>query len=607
MSESVKAATATGPRVISLARDRRVQLAIVGIVLLALLTLPAWAPGRYVVTVATTTLVYLVLVLGLNAMMGYAGILNLGYAAFAGLGAYVAALLMLRLDWSIWVAMPVAATVSTLAGLAFAIPTLRLKRVYLGIVTLAFGEIFVLVALNLRDVTGGGIGLAGIPRPTFLGIDLTTTGTFYYFVLGVALLGLAFIYRISSSRFGRAWEYVREDEIAAESTGTDVRRTKLFAYGIGSAYAGVGGVLLAEQLTALNPSVFDFSLTLVVLTMVVVGGTGSIPGAIVGTLLFTILPEVLRELRDARLFFYGAALALVTLVRPEGLVPPRRRRAFGGLEDVATAYTPSSHEADVADGALLEAESITKVFGGLVAVDHVSLDVMPGEVVSIIGPNGAGKTTLVDILTGVTAPTSGRVRYRGADVTGRRASQRAADGMARTFQKVRLFDDLTVLENVLAGTQTRYASPPLAALLRTRRDQALDRQAAAASAYWLRFVGQDLFERRDDLIKSLPYGIRKRVEIARALAAEPSLLLLDEPVAGLNTGEKLVVARLISDIRATGVTVVLIEHDMRMVMSISDRVVVLDEGGVIARGAPGTIQSDRRVIDAYLGEEEDAA
>jgi branched-chain amino acid transport system permease protein len=586
-----------------LADDGRVRRGAGVTLFIALISFPWIAPGQYSISLATVLLINLVLVLALNVMLGYAGLLNLGLAAFAGIGGYLASWLMLRLGLSFWFALPIAVVVATAAAVVLALPTLRLRHIYLGIVTLAFGEIFVLMIQNMRDLVGGAI-LAGIPRPEFLGIALNEPATFYYVPLAAATLLLGFTLRLSRSRYGRAFEYVRGDQIAAESMGIDVARTKLVAYAVGSAFAGIGGVLLATQLTAIGTAVFDFTLTLTIITMVVVGGTGSIAGAVIGAAVFTLLPEALRELSAYRHGVFGVALVAMILVRPQGLVPPKRQRVSGTVIAGAESYAPQgsgSTSESASRTHLLEVRAVSKRFGGLTAVDSVDLQVTSGEVLSIIGPNGAGKTTLVDVMTGVTAPTDGSIFYEGIDVTRWRPSRRAAAGVARTFQRVRLFRDLTVYENVIAGRQVHLRSGPFASVLRTPSQRAEERVTFAAAEYWLRFVGDDLFARRDQLVENLPYGLQRRVEIARALAVEPRLLLLDEPATGLNTGEKEDLAGLIKAIHDSGVTVVLIEHDMRLVMKLSDRIVVLDEGRKIAEGDGAAIQANPRVIEAYLG------
>lgn len=565
--------------------------------------MPAVIDSRYWVNVGTGLLINLVLVLGLNIMMGYAGQLVLGYAAFVGISAYGSTLAMAHwhLPWLLGLAVGVAAAVAL--GLAMGLPTLKLNPVYLSIVTLALGQIFVLLIFNFRSLTGGGMGLGGVPRPSLFGVTFTQPIPFYYLMLAFAVLLIFTVLRLESSRFGRAFEYLREDETAAEASGIDTVRTKLLAFTAGAVYAGIGGVLLAAHLTALGPNSFGFSQSILYLIMVVVGGTGSVAGALAGGAAFTLLPEVLRGFVFLRMLVYGAGLAAIMLFRPQGLIPPRRRPLTVRTDAGAGGYTPAfaGGQGALAGQPLLAIDGVTKRFAGLTAVKGVSLELQPGELVSIIGPNGAGKTTLVNLITGMLPPTEGRVLFRGGDITRLRPNRRARMGIARTFQKIRLFPNLTLMENVVAGRQVHARAGMAASILRTPAQRREEAAAVHAADYWLRFVGDDLYERRSEIVRHLPYGAQKRVEIARALALEPTLLILDEPAAGLNSAEKERLAGLIKQVQSLGVTVILIEHDMRMVMRISDRIFVLDNGEKIAEGGEAGIRSNPQVVEAYLG------
>jgi branched-chain amino acid transport system permease protein len=571
-------------------------------VLVAAVAVPFVIASGYWVTVLTTLLINVILVLGLNFMLGYAGLLNLGYAAFAGVGSYATVLAMQDWGLSFWLALPFGIALSVVVAVLTALPTLRLSKIYLGIVTLALGEIFSLLVLNLTGLTGGAIGLGGIQRPTFLGLSLVTTPAFYCFVLAIAVLLTLLAARWDRSHFGRAFRYVREDEVAAESSGIDTARTKLLAFAIGAAYAAVGGALVATQFQALGPSSFEFATTLLVLTMLAVGGSGSLPGVILGAALLTVLPEISRSFDEYRLATYGLALVAVMLFRPQGLIPARARTRIAPDPSVEPPG-PAPANVPAAGEPLAVVRGLTKRFGGLVAVNEVSFDIRAGEILSIIGPNGAGKTTLVDMLCGAQRPTRGSIGYRGEDLRRARPSGRALRGVGRTFQRIRLFGDLTVLDNVMAAARPTARRGLLAAVLRTPAYRRAEAEALAQARACLAFLGEDLASRSGELAKFLPYGLQKRLEVARALAMRPTLLVLDEPAAGLNSGEKAEMAQLMLRIRDAGTTVVLIEHDMALVMGISDRILVLDGGAVLMEGAPAAVQEDERVIDAYLGRE----
>lgn len=590
---------------------RRPALGIrpIGLALITLLSLvvPFVVSSGYWLTVLTSLLINAILVMGLNFMIGYAGLLNLGYAAFAGMGAYGTTLAMQ--DWSVgfWLALVFGAALAAGSAVLIAVPTLQLSFVYLAIVTLAVGAIFTLLAFNLEGLTGGAIGIGGIPRPTLFGVTFNDTPSFYCFALGFALF-LGFVaLRFERSHVGRALRYVRADEVAAEASGIDTKRTKLLAYSIGAVYAAVGGALIAVQFQAIVPNGFDLSLTLVTLTMLVVGGPGSLGGAVLGAAAFTLIPEISRSLDDYRQLCYGVALTGMLLIRPHGLIPARSRmNVRAATADRASAPKEKIISRDDGTGApLAEVRDVTKRFGGLVAVDAVSFTVARGEIVSVIGPNGAGKTTLIDVICGATRPTRGSVVFDGRELGSTRPSRRARAGLARTFQRIRVFSDLTVLENVVAGCHPIRPGGLVAATLGTRGYRNAEAEAIVRAMRALEAVGGDLVARAGEPAGNLAYGLQKRVELARALAIEPSLLILDEPAAGLNSAEKTAMMDLIVAIRDRGTGVILVEHDMPLVMGISDRVIVLDNGMRISEGAPAEVQNDDRVIDCYLGRDVD--
>ncbi|MFD0691076.1 branched-chain amino acid ABC transporter ATP-binding protein/permease [Actinomadura fibrosa] len=555
-----------------------------------LLLLAALAAGQvlddYAVTVAGTILIYAILGLGINIVVGYAGLLDLGFAAFFAIGAYTSGLLMLKLHWGFWATLPVAVLAAAASGVVIGYPTLRLRSDYLAIVTLGFGEIIRITVVNL-DVTGGPNGLTGIPPVTVGGREIVTPPDFFYLALAFFAAVLVLTGLLARTRLAYAWRAVRADDRAAEAVGVPTRRVKLLAYVLGAAVGSVAGPLNAAQLGTVDPSSFTFLTSLMILLVVIIGGMGSRPGVVVGAVVVVALPEALRTVQEYRGLFFALLLVLIVLVRPQGVWPARPRRfarpAAAGPEPAPPA----------AGGGVLEVEGLTRRFGGVTAVEDLSLRAGAGEVVSVIGPNGAGKTTAFNCVTGMIAPDAGTVRVAGRRVHGLAPHRVAAAGLARTFQNIRLFEELTVAENVLVGRFARDRS-----LLRPP-----SRADAAAVRRCLEFTG--LAEAADRPAGGLPYGDRRRLEIARALAAEPRALLLDEPAAGANPTEKRALMDLIGRVRARGVAVVLIEHDVALVMSVSTRVVVLDRGRAIAAGPPAEIRADDRVIAAYIGVPDD--
>ena len=539
----------------------------------------------YALTVAASIIIYAILGLGINIVVGYAGLLDLGFAAFYAIGAYVSGLLILKQGWNFWLTLPVAIAAAAIAGLIIGYPTLRLRSDYLAIVTLGFGEIIRITVINL-EVTGGPNGLTGIPPVTIAGREFVTPVDFFYLVLVFFVIVLAVTGLLARSRLAYAWRAVRSDDRAAEAVGVPTRRVKLLAYVLGAAVGAVAGPLNAAQLGTVDPSNFTFLTSLFVLLVIIIGGMGSRPGVVVGAVVVVALPEVLRTVQDYRGLVFALLLIAIILVRPQGVWPARFRPLT--LPEVAPAA-----ERRTAKGRLLEITGLSRRFGGVTAVEDLDLTLDAGEVISVIGPNGAGKTTAFNCITGMIVPSAGTVAVNGSDVAGQAPHRVAAAGLARTFQNIRLFGDMTVAENVLIG---RFA-----------RDRGLLRRLGAADLEAVRrcldFVG--LSDAATRSASALSYGERRRLEIARALAADPAVILLDEPAAGANPTEKRSLMELIAQSRALGIAVVLIEHDVALVMSVSDRVTVLEYGRTIAAGPPADIQEDQRVIAAYLGVPDD--
>lgn len=605
-------------------------MAFYAAVVAALLFLPHLMPNDYWLRIYIVTGLWVMLALGLNVVAGFAGLFDLSYVAFFGIGGYTFALLssdQLGIHLPFLVVLPVAAVLTMGVGIALGSTSLRLKGDYLAIVTLAFAQIFKLLLLNLDtpiNITGGVNGIFGFDPIDIFGLKIESPVGYAYLVWLFACLVTIGSYRLKMSRLGRGWESLREDELASEAIGVNTTKMKLMAFALGAFVAGMAGVLFASVQDSVFPNNFDFPQLVIVYCMVILGGLGNIPGVIAGAILLSILPEFLREYGAYRMMFYGLVLVALMALRPQGLLgeigflTKEKRRPDKDESGVLKASTDLYYQGESGKSPvqaaskvrytptprnLLEVRGLTQDFGGIRALDELSFTLHEREILSIIGPNGAGKTTLFNLISGIYTPTAGHILFEGRDITGLKPHEIVELGIARTFQNLRLFNKMSVLDNAKVGRFCRTSAGPVSVLLhlpKHKREEALTQEKAdeILGLFGRRLTGY----RYRQQAMFLSYANRRRLEIARVLMTEPKLLLLDEPSAGMNPQETREITEFIKHLRdAYGYTILLIEHKLNLVRRISDRVIALDYGVKIAEGRYHEVANNEKVIEAYLG------
>jgi branched-chain amino acid transport system permease protein len=562
--------------------------------------------GSFTITLMNYIGIYAIAVLGLILLTGVGGLTSFGQAAFVGIGAYATAWYTAVHGGSPWIGLLLALVLTGLVATVLGAATLRLSGHFLPLSTIAWGIAIYFLFGNI-DAIGRYSGLSGIPAITIGPISLAGNTAMYWFIWGLLGIVMLLCRNLLDSRKGRAIRGLRGGIAMVESLAIDSFRMRLAIFVFAGLLAGLSGWLYAHMQRYVSPAPFDIRPSIELLLMALVGGAGHIAGAVVGAAVITLLKNTLQDFLPAftrysaqlEIVVFGVLFIVLLQKARAGIVPMISRYLMRPRSALPVQAQPLARRArpTVPGRPLLTIQGATKRFAALVAVNDVSFEVMPGEVLGLIGPNGAGKSTLLNLITGTAKPNAGKIMFLDDDVTKLAPRHIAAKGVARTFQHVKLRPNMTLLDNVLLGTYSRTRSGFLAGA--TRLDRYEEKSAQLEALQQLKRVG--LGEKAGELAGNLPLGQQRLLEVARALAADPVVVILDEPAAGLRRLEKQILSDLLRTLRNDGMTIVLVEHDMEFVMNLVDRIVVMDFGSKLAEGLPADIRAQARVQEAYLG------
>ena len=562
----------------------------------------------YLIHILVMTCLYVILTSSFNLLIGFAGLFALAHAGFYALGAYTTAILATEFGLAFPIPLLIGAVLTAAVGAFVALPALRIGGHYLVIITLAFQVILLAILLNWKSLTGGPDGIAGVPQVDLFGMRISNAAEFLPLAFVMAVICFWICWRLGASPFGRALKAMRENEMAALSVGKNIVMMKVVVFMIASALAAVAGALYARYVTFVGVDDFDIEETIYILAMVILGGTANLWGSLAGATLLVVLPELLKFLDlppdvadKSRLIIYGLLLIIILRVRPEGLIPERETASIRSLGAKIGAALPTtatiSRQIDEGRTTVV-GRSLAKRFGGIVAVDDFDIELQAGRITGLIGPNGAGKTTAFNLITGFLKPTAGAIEFRGRPITGLAPHQLVRSGMARSFQDLKLFTRLTVLENVMVALPRQSGDNVLSVYFRPGTVKREEQSNFAEAMRVLEFVG--LQDKADEKAINLSYAEEKLLVVARLLATGAEVLLFDEPLSGLDPTTLEEVFPVIRQLAEEGKTVCIIEHNLDVIKGLCDHVVFLDEGRGIASGTPDELLADPALAERYF-------
>jgi branched-chain amino acid transport system permease protein len=579
---------------------------VVGFIgLCALAAWPLVMSSPYDLRLFTLAGVFAILAIGYQFIFGYAGELSLSQGAFFGLAAYVTGILAAKAGLDFPQTFVASILVSVLMAALISIPVLRLASHYFALATLGVGQVLLLLAIDWQSLTGGAIGLSGVPLPRLFGLQISRGWPLLLFVWFFVLVAAAVAHQTKRGLYGLACHVVRQNAVAARSLAIDPDAIRFAMFLLSAAMAGMAGALHAHTIRIVSPEGLDFKVMISCLTMAVIGGRTHIWGAIAGALLVVHLPEWLRGFEQGYVIITSGILIGILILAPEGLaglvdriLPPAASGPVGSIMSVPMLRAAGEGVLMPSETPILAIRELTKTFGGVHALNAVSFSLMRGSITAVIGPNGSGKTTLVNCITGIYRADGGGITLGGAEISSMGSDEIAALGVGRTFQNLRLVEDMSVLDNVAVARFRAEETTLGKAILIGRSDPRLER-ARSHALHVLRRLGLEDIAGAN--CGSLAHGTKRLVEIARAICLDPAVLLLDEPAAGLNETEQADLAKILEALAARGLTLLIIEHNMEFLKSLATHMVCLDYGELIASGRPSAIYQDERVIEAYVG------